>query len=106
MYKITKSSANRFTIICYLYDEDSHSNKELWSATNITEDGVAQFLNTEKDAQTDFDFGLDLLKSGNGPAFLTDRGSLLPAPVKTPAKEYYDSPPTFSRARALLPAKK
>jgi len=88
MYKITQQkdfSGNlikRYTVQCYFHDENSNSNIEIWSMLNIDDKALADLLQHYNPEQSDVDFGLNVLESGNGPVILTEKGELLTAPVR------------------------
>lgn len=100
MFKITEQPDKKYTVNCYYYNENSHQNVEVWSATNLDEIEVAKVLQGRSDEQLeDTDFAFVVLKSGNGPAILTDHGNLVTAPVKRLKEITYGKRTVLSKSR-------
>lgn len=88
-----------FTVYCYYFDTCSHSNQEAWSIRNLLELDVARLLQDRNNDNLDMDFTFVVVKSGNGPAIITDHGELMSAPVKIP--DVIRS--TYGRPRKRIP---
>lgn len=74
-----------YTINCYVYNKNSHSNQIVWTISNIDQEGVARYLLGKDNKQlSDLEFAFCVVHSKNGPAILTSQGNLLAAPVKSP----------------------
>lgn len=83
MYKVTQQKiegipTNRYTLICYINQDGN--NIEVWSCKNLSEESLIKLISTNKDDS--YTFVLDVLKTGNGPAILSDSFELLPIAVK------------------------
>lgn len=89
MFKITQQLtdsgelSNLYTLVCYSYSENSRSNIQAWSVSNLSEIDLAKMLQGRSNSESgDADFAFVVLKSGNGPAILTGQGDLMTLPVK------------------------
>ena len=118
MYKIFQQKdrngvpTNKYTLECYLFDEDSHSNTKFAVFDNLSELDMAQVMQTYANVQDDeLDFSFITLKSGNGPVILAVDGphvDLLPVPVKMRAEEKNSAGPRVSEGdkKSLFQRKK
>lgn len=53
---------NKFTLVCYVYNQETRKDEELWVAENLREEDVLRFRNKNPEAKIDFqqlEFDLD-----------------------------------------------
>jgi hypothetical protein len=81
MFKIIPQDNKLFTVKCYFHSTAQNKNVEIWSVTNLDEQGVSKLLGENHDT----DFAFAVVKSSAGPVLLTTKGEVLPKSIKPKA---------------------
>jgi len=71
VFKIIQQPNKLYTLTRYYYSEQTNTNKELWTANNLTESLVSEMMKGRSEAELEpQDWAFVVLQSSDGPAIL------------------------------------